>query len=36
MRKLRNTKLTTNDERKSNLVSEPNHPRTKPFFENLI
>ena len=36
MRKHRNIKLVTTDERRNKLVSEPNYHTTKRFSENLL
>ena len=36
VRKHRDTKLVTTDEKRSKLISEPNHHSTKRFSENLL
>ena len=36
MRKHRDIKVVTTDEKRNELVSEPNHHKTKRFSENLL
>ena len=36
LRKHRNIKLVTTDEKRSKLISEPNYHTTKGFSENLL
>ena len=36
VRKHRDIKLVTTDEKRNKLVSEPNYHTTKPFSENLL
>ena len=36
LRKHRDIKLVTTDEKRSKLISEPNYHTTKPFSENLL